>query len=160
MPSEEFGRWGELWKLPLELTEKSEMSRFNTKMLDHLWQLIELCKGSFCCYRAMNNPPGMFRLKVEIICIHMNIDGMTYWTDLLLIKWRINLCRTARNVIRVTWNVVCRVIEKWTTSMCKFYGTMTSYLSLFTYGYLIFESIYWYDIELGGYLELNYYIYT
>ena len=44
--------------------------------------------------------------------------------------------------------------------MCKFYGTMTSYLSLFTDGYLIFESIYRYDIELGGYLELNYYIYT
>ena len=123
-------------------------------------KLIKQCKSSFCCYRAMNNPPGMFRLKVEIICIHMNIDEMTYWTDLLLIKWRINLCRTARNVILVMWNVVCRVIEKWTTSMCKFYGTMTSYLSLFTDGYLIFESIYWYDIELGGYLELNYYIYT
>ena len=89
-------------------------------MQDHLWRLIELCKGSFCCYRAMNNPPGMFRLKVEIICIHMNIDEMTYWTDLLLIKWRINFCRTTRNVIRVTWNVACRVIEKWTTSMCKF----------------------------------------
>lgn len=32
----------------------------------------------FCCYRTMDNPPGMFRLKVEIKCIHMNIDEMTY----------------------------------------------------------------------------------
>ena len=63
---------------------------------------------------------------------------------------------------RDTRNVKCGVScdRKVNDVMCKFYGTMTSYLSLFTDGYLIFESIYRYDIELGGYLELNYFIYT